>query len=576
VGGCKTQELENGVKIMYDSKTLEGIRKTREEWEREISEDEKYSRERKERFTTMGGIPVQRVYTPEDVIKRDFDFLRDLSFPGRFPYTRGIHPTMYRGRLWTIRQFMGFGDPRKSNERLKYLMKSGAPGLNVAFDLPTINGLGSDHPLARGEVGRDGVPINSLEDMEELFDGIPLGKVSTSLVIAYPPIPCMYIAVAQKQGFKPYQLRGTYQNDSICRDVAANVRVLPRRAELKLCVDVVEYATKYMPLWYPISIVGYQIREKGCTAAQELGFTLADGIEFVRAFIQRGLDVDSFGPRLSFMWNAHNDFFEEIAKYRAARRIWARIMKEKFKAKDPRSMQLRFHTQTSGVSLTAQQPLNNAVRVAIQALAAVLGGTQSLHTDSIDEAMSLPTEEAVKLAVRTQQILAYEIGVTNTVDPLGGSYFVESLTKDIEEEAMAYIEKIEEIGGAIEAIETGYIQKEVAKAAYEYQRKIERKEEIIVGVNEFVEEEPPNIHLLEIDEAYENFMRQKIQDLKSRRDESKVVRSLDKLREAAFRDENLMEPTMEAVKSYATLREIWDVYRERYGSFDERSHIAGI
>jgi methylmalonyl-CoA mutase N-terminal domain/subunit len=552
------------------------IKEAQEDWERENQDVEGNLRERKEAFTTMGSIPVKRVYTPVDLEEKGIDYLRDISFPGRYPYTRGIHPTMYRGRLWTVRQFMGFGDPRKSNERLKYLMKSGAPGLNVAFDLPTINGLGSDHPLSGGEIGRDGVPVDSLEDIEDLFDGIPLGEVSTSLVIAYPPIPCMYIAAAEKQGFKPNQLRGTYQNDSICRDVAANVRVVPRRAELKLCVDVVEHATKHMPLWYPISVVGYQIREKGCTAAQELGFTLCDGIEFVRAFIDRGMDVDSFGPRLSFMWNAHNDFFEEIAKYRAARRIWARIMKDRFKAKNPRSMQLRFHTQTSGVSLTAQQPLNNIVRVAIQALAAILGGTQSLHTDSMDEAMALPTEEAVKVAVRTQQILAHESGVTNTVDPLGGSYYVESLTKEIEEEAMAYIEKIEEIGGSIEAIETGYIQKEVTKAAYEYQNKIEKGTEVIVGVNEYVEDEEPNIHLLEIDEAFEEYMVQRIQDVKARRDQSAVDAALDKVREAASKDENLMESTMEAVKSYATLGEIWDVYREQYGSFDEKTHIAGI
>jgi len=556
---------------MFDRKTLENIRKVQEEWEKETL------RERKEQFTTMSGIPVKRVFTPADLADRSIDFMKDISFPGNYPYTRGIHPTMYRGQLWTIRQFMGFGDPRKSNERLKYLMKSGAPGLNVAFDLPTINGIGSDHPLARGEIGRDGVPVNSLEDVEELFDGIPLGEVSTSLVIAYPPIPCMYIVVAEKQGFKPHQLRGTYQNDSICRDVAANVRVIPRRAELKLCVDLVEYSTKHMPLWYPISIVGYQIREKGCTAAQEVAFTLSDGIEFVNAFIQRGLDVDSFGPRLSFMWNAHNDFFEEIAKYRAARRIWARIMKERFKAKNPRSMQLRFHTQTSGVSLTAQQPLNNVVRVAIQALAAILGGTQSLHTDSMDEAMALPTEEAVKLAVRTQQILACESGVTNTIDPLGGSYYVEWLTKEIEDEALAYIRKIDEIGGVIEAVDTGYIQKEVTKAAYEYQRKVEKGEEIIVGVNDYVEDgEERKLNLLEIDESFERYMCQKIEGLKARRDRSAVEKALDDLRKAAFRDENLMEPTMAAVKAYATLQEMWDVYRERYGTFDEKTHLHGV
>ena len=561
---------------MYDSDILDEIAKKQKEWEREVRDKQGNAKERKEAFTTLGDIPVKRVYTPLDLEARDIDYLRDISFPGEYPFTRGIHPTMYRGSLWTIRQFMGFGDPRKSNERLKYLMNSGAPGLNVAFDLPTINGVGSDHPLARGEIGRNGVPVNSLEDMEQLFDGIPLGKVSTSLVIAYPPIPCMYIAVAEKQGFRPDQLRGTFQNDSICRDVGANVRVVPRRAELKLCVDVVEYATKHMPLWYPISIVGYQIREKGCTAAQEVAFNLSDGIEFVRAFIERGMDVDSFGPRLSFMWNAHNDFFEEIAKYRAARRIWARVMKEKFKVRNPRSMQIRFHTQTSGVSLTAQQPVNNVVRVAIQGLAAVLGGTQSLHTNSMDEAMALPTEDSVKTSVRTQQILAHETGVTNTVDPMAGSYYVESLTKDLEDKAMAYMDKIEEIGGAVEAVETGYIQSEVTKAAYAYQSKVEKKQEIIVGVNDYADDEEPKINLLEIDEEFERYMCKKIEELKTRRDSSEVEESLDKLREAALRDENLMVSTMEAVKSYATLREVWDVYRERYGTFNEKAHITGL
>lgn len=558
--------------MSQNDKTAE-MQKALAQWE------EKYQgqmKERKDEFATMGGIAVERLYTPLDLEERGVEYLRDIGLPGEYPYTRGIHPTMYRGRLWTVRQFMGFGDPAKSNQRLKFLMKSGAPGLNVAFDLPTINGLGSDHSLSRGEIGRDGVPVNSLEDVEQLFDGIPLDKVSTSLVIAYPPIPCMFIATAEKQGVKPEQLRGTYQNDSICRDVAANVRVVPRRAELKLCVDLVEHATKYMPLWYPVSVVGYQIREKGCTAAQELGFNIADGIEFVNAFIERGMDVDEFGPRISFMWNAHNDFFEEIAKYRAGRRIWARIMKERFGAKNPRSMQLRFHTQTSGVSLTAQQPMNNIVRVAVQGLAAVLGGTQSLHTDSMDEAMSLPTEEAVKVAVRTQQILAGESGVANTVDPLGGSYFIESLTKDIEDEAMVYIEKIDSLGGAVEAVETGYIQKEVTAAAYEYQKKVESGEETIVGVNEYVDDEEPELNLLEIDQAFEKQMVQKIADLKERRDQTAVDAALDNLKEVAFRDENTMDATMAAVKAYATLGEVWDVFRERYGAFDERTHLTGI
>jgi methylmalonyl-CoA mutase N-terminal domain/subunit len=532
-------------------------------------------KEEKESFTTMGGIPVKRCYTPLDV--EGLRYLEDLGMPGDFPFTRGIHSTMYRGRKWTIRQFTGYGDPRETNKRLKYLVQSGTTGLNLAFDLPTINGYGSDHPMAKGEVGRDGVPVDSLADVEELFDGIPLGRVSTSLVIAYPPIPCMYIATAEKQGFRMSELRGTYQNDSFCRDVAANVRVIPRRAELKLCTDLVEHATRNMPLWYPISIVGYQIREKGCTAAQEIAFTLADGIDFVESFLSRGLGVDEFGPRLSFMWNAHIDFFEEIAKYRAARRIWARIMKERFKAQDPRSMMIRFHTQTSGVSLTVQQPYNNIVRVAIQALAAVLGGTQSLHTNSMDEAMALPTEQAVKIAVRTQQIIAEETGVCNTVDPLGGSYFVEALTNRIEEEAMAYLKKIDEMGGAMVAIENGYIQREVARAAYEYQRKLERGEEVIVGVNKYVEpDEELNINLLEIDESYRYYQIERINKVKETRDPKKLEIALERMREDAAKDKNMMDSTMEAVKAYATLQELWDVYRERWGVFDERTLLTGI
>jgi methylmalonyl-CoA mutase N-terminal domain/subunit len=390
-----------------DEKELETLKRERERWEREtLGPTLEGMPERKDTFETVSGRETQRLAGPWDLEGMDYE--RDLGFPGEYPFTRGVHSTMYRGRLWTIRQFMGFGDPDESNKRLKFLIEQGAPGLNVAYDMPTIHGLNSDHPLSHGEVGRDGVPCDSLEDMERLFAGIPLGKVSTSLVIAHPPIPSMYFSLARKQGEDFKTLMGTFQNDTFCRDVAANVRVLPRRAELKLCTDVVEYCTRNVPRWYPISIVGYQIREKGCTAAQELAFTLSEGIDFVTSFLARGLDIDSFGPRLTFMWNAHNDFFEEIAKYRAGRRLWARIMKERFGALDPRSMMVRFHTQTSGCSLTAQQPLNNIVRAAIQGLAAVLGGTQSLHTDAFDEALALPTEESLKIAVRTQQILAEE------------------------------------------------------------------------------------------------------------------------------------------------------------------------
>ncbi len=556
-----------------NDENIEHLKIQKERWEREtLTRSLKERPERKEIFETVSGRGIERLYGPWDI--EDFDYMRDLGFPGEYPFTRGIHPTMYRGRLWTIRQFMGFADPDESNRRLKYLIEKGAPGLNVAFDLPTIHGLNSDHPLAKGEVGRDGVPIDSLEDMERLFSGITLEEVSTSLVIAYPPIPSMYFALARKQGADFRKLRGTFQNDSICRDVAANVRVLPRKAELKLCTDVVEYCTYNVPLWYPISIVGYQIREKGCTAAQEVAFTLSEGIEFVSAFLQRGLDVDSFGPRLSFMWNAHNDFFEEIAKYRAARRMWARIMKERFKAQDPRSMMMRFHTQTAGCSLTAQQPLNNIVRVAIQALAAVLGGTQSLHTDSYDEALALPTEESLKVAVRTQQIIAEESGVANTVDPLAGSYFVEKLTSDIEEEAWEYIKRIDELGGMIEAVEKGYIQREVARAAWRYQEAVESGRQVIVGVNKYIEEKEPPINILKIGTEIEEAQKERIAILKEKRDGKKCRLALEKLRDAAYHDLNLFEPTMDAALAYATLEEIWDVYRERYGVFKESDQMV--
>jgi len=552
---------------------IEALRHEKERWENETLEEYLCRKpERKEKFETVSGREIERLYGPWDL--EGFDYMRDLGFPGEYPFTRGIHATMYRGRLWTIRQFMGFGDPDESNKRLKYLIEHGAPGLNVAFDLPTIHGLNSDHPLAHGEVGRDGVPIDSLEDMERLFKDIKLAEVSTSLVIAYPPIPAMYFALAEAQGAPFSKLAGTFQNDMFCRDVAANVRVVTRKAELKLCVDVVEYCTYNVPRWYPISIVGYQIREKGCTAAQELAFNLSDGIEYVKAFIERGMDVDSFGPRLSFMWNAHNDFFEEIAKYRAARRMWARIMKERFGAKDPRSMMLRFHTQTAGCSLTVQQPLNNIARATIQALAAVIGGTQSLHTDSFDEAIALPTEEALKVAVRTQQIIAEESGVANTIDPLAGSYFVEKLTRDMEEEAWEYIKKIDEMGGMLEAVESGYIQREVARAAYRYQKDVESGKQVIVGVNKYVDEEEQTINYLKISEEMENAQKERIAHLRERRDEKKVRETLEKLRDAAERDENLFEPTMDAVKAYATLEEVWDVYRDRYGIAKESSILV--
>jgi methylmalonyl-CoA mutase, N-terminal domain len=551
----------------------ERLKGEKERWEREtLGPMLDAAPERKEHFETVSGREVARLHGPWDLPDQEYE--RDLGFPGEYPFTRGVHATMYRGKQWTIRQFMGFGDPDESNKRLKFLIEHGAPGLNVAYDMPTIHGLNSDHPLALGEVGRDGVPCDSLEDMERLFAGIPLAEVSTSLVIAHPPIPSMYFAFARKQGADFKKLQGTFQNDTFCRDVAANVRVLPRRAELKLCTDVVEFCTRNVPRWYPISIVGYQIREKGCTAAQELAFTICEGIDFVTSFLGRGLDIDAFGPRLTFMWNAHNDFFEEIAKYRAARRLWARIMKERFGARDPRSMMVRFHTQTAGCSLTAQQPLNNIVRATIQALAAVLGGTQSLHTDAFDEALALPTEESLKIAVRTQQIIAEESGVANTVDPMAGSYFVEKLTNDMEEEAVEYIRKIDEQGGMLEAVENGYIQREVARAAWRYQKEVELGRQVIVGVNKYVDDSEPRIDILKISQEMEDAQRERIARLKERRDERLLEETLTLLREAAERGENLFEPTMAAVEAYATLEEVWDVYREHYGTFKESSQLV--
>jgi methylmalonyl-CoA mutase, N-terminal domain len=551
---------------------LEKVRREKERWEREtLGPLLDAAPERAESFETVSGREIDRLYGPWDLAEQQYE--RDLGFPGEFPFTRGVHATMYRGKQWTIRQFMGFGDPDESNKRLKFLIEHGAPGLNVAYDMPTIHGLNSDHPLALGEVGRDGVPCDSLEDIERLFAGIPLSEVSTSLVIAHPPIPSMYFAFAKKQGADLKKLQGTFQNDTFCRDVAANVRVLPRRAELKLCTDVVEFCTRNVPRWYPISIVGYQIREKGCTAAQELAFTICEGIDFVTSFLGRGLDIDAFGPRLTFMWNAHNDFFEEIAKYRAARRLWARIMKERFGARDPRSMMVRFHTQTAGCSLTAQQPLNNIVRATIQALAAVLGGTQSLHTDAFDEALALPTEESLKIAVRTQQVIAEESGVANTVDPMAGSYFVEKLTNDMEEEAAEYIRKIDEQGGMLEAVENGYIQREVARAAWRYQKEVESGRQVIVGVNKYVDESEPRIDILKISQEMEEAQKERIARLKERRDERRMDETLALLREAAERGENLFEPTMAAVEAYATLEEVWDVYRDHYGTFKESSQL---
>lgn len=546
------------------------IEKEKERWERETLNPYLSSTpERLQEFTTVSGRKISRLYTPLDL--GNFDYMKELGFPGEYPFTRGIHPTLYRGKLWTMRQFSGFGTPEDTNKRYKYLLSQGQTGLSVAFDLPTLMGIDGDHPLAKGEIGKCGVAVYTLRDMEILFDGIPLDKISTSMTINAPAavLWAMYIAVGEKQGVPKKMLRGTIQNDILKEYIAQKEYVFPPNPSMKLVVDTFEYGSKEVPLWNTISISGYHIREAGATAVQELAFTLRDGIEYVEWAIRRGLDVDEFAPRLSFFFNSHNDFFEEIAKFRAARRMWAKIMKERFKAKNPRSWWMRFHTQTSGVSLMAQQPYNNIVRVAIQALAAVLGGTQSLHTNSMDETYALPTEQAVTIALRTQQILAYESGVANTVDPLGGSYFVESLTNSIEQEAWDYIRKIDEMGGMVKAIELGYPQREIQESSYWYQKAVERKEKIIVGVNEFVMEEKEKIPILYIDESVAKRQLERLRDVKKERNSSRVKESLSNLKKAVSDDENLMPYILDCVKAYCTLGEIMDTLREMWGTYQE-------
>ena len=523
---------------------------------------------RPQRFTTVSGHPIRQLYTPADLANWDPE--RDLGHPGEPPYTRGIHPTMYRGRLWTMRQFAGFGAAEDTNARFRYLLAQGQTGLSVAFDLPTLMGYDSDHPLSRGEVGKCGVAISSLADMEALFDQIPLAGVTTSMTINSPAaiIWAMYLAVAEKQSADWNLLSGTLQNDILKEYIAQKEYIYPPEPSLRLVIDTFEFGTRHTPRFNPISISGYHIREAGSTAIQELAFTLRDGIEYVERGIQRGLAVDEFAPRLSFFFNAHNDFFEEIAKYRAARRIWQQEMRERFGSKNPRSWALRFHSQTAGCSLTAQQPYNNVVRTAIQALAAVMGGTQSLHTNSLDEAWALPTEFAATLALRTQQIIAYESGVTNTVDPLGGSYFVESLTNEVEQGAREYIRKIDALGGMVAAIERSYPQREIAEASYRYQQAVDRKEKIVVGVNEYVTEEQP-IEVLQIDENVALRQEGRLRRLRAERSSEEVHRRLDRLRSAAEGTENLMPHIYEAVKAYATLGEICDALRTVFGAYEE-------
>jgi methylmalonyl-CoA mutase N-terminal domain/subunit len=526
------------------------------------------SPERQTEFTTISGYPIRRLYTPADL--PGWDPNRDLGFPGEPPYTRGIHSTMHRGRLWTMRQFAGFGTAEDTNERFRYLLAQGQTGLSTAFDLPTLMGYDSDHPLSEGEVGKCGVAISSLADMEVLFDKIPLASVTTSMTINSPAavIWAMYLAVAEKQGADWTKLSGTLQNDILKEYIAQKEYIYPPEPSMRLVIDTFEFAVKNTPKFNPISISGYHIREAGSTAIQELAFTLRDGMEYVEYGMRRGLDVDQFVPQLSFFFNAHNDFFEEIAKYRAARRIWQKAMVERYHAKNPRTWALRFHTQTAGCSLTAQQPYNNVVRTAIQALAAVLGGTQSLHTNSLDEAWALPTEFAATIALRTQQIIAHETGVTNTVDPLGGSYFVEALTNEVERGAWEYIEKIDAMGGMVAAIERSYPQREIAEASYKYQLAVDKKEKIIVGVNDYVAGEKP-LDILQIDETVAHRQAQRLAKLRADRSKAEVEQRLNALRKAAEGQDNLMPYLFDAVKTYATVGEICDALREVFGTYEE-------
>ncbi|AFL95768.1 methylmalonyl-CoA mutase, alpha chain [Thermococcus cleftensis] len=556
--------------MTFDKEKLAKIREEEKRWEETTVKKFIEKRpERKEKFMTDDGFEIKRVYTPAD-LGEDWDYLEKLGFPGEYPFTRGVYATMYRGRFWTMRQYAGFGTAEESNRRYKYLLEQGQTGLSVAFDLPTQIGYDSDHPMSEGEVGKVGVAIDSLWDMRILFDGIPLDKVSTSMTInsTAANLLAMYILVAEEQGVQPHQLRGTVQNDILKEYIARGTYIFPPQPSMRLTTDIIMYCAENVPKWNPISISGYHIREAGANAVQEVAFTLADGIEYVKAVIDRGMDVDKFAGRLSFFFNAHNNFLEEIAKFRAARRLWAYIMKEWFNAKNPRSMLLRFHTQTAGSTLTAQQPENNIVRVAIQALAAVLGGTQSLHTNSYDEALSLPTEKSVRIALRTQQIIAYESGVVDTIDPLGGSYYIEWLTDHIYEEALKYIEKIQKMGGMMRAIERGYIQKEIAESAYKYQKEVEEKKRIIVGVNEFIVDEPLDVEILKVDPSIREKQIERLKKLRSERDSKKVEEALDRLRKAAeSEDENLMPYIIEAHRHLATLGEVTDVLREVWGEY---------
>ena len=563
--------MEGQKVTMFDDKKLEQLSREQKRWEQTTLPNWiKQCKERKTEFHNTSNVPIKRLYTPEDTA--EMDYLRDLGFPGEYPFIRGVHATMYRGRFWTMRQFSGFGTAEQTNKRFKYLLKEGETGLSIAFDYPTIMGYDSDHPMGKGEVGICGVAIASLKDMEVLLNAIPLDKVTTSMTINGPAamLLAMYVAVGDKQGVSREKLGGTTQNDNLKEYFAQKLCIYPPTPSVKLTTDIIEYCARHLPRWNPISISGYHIREAGANAVQELAFTIYDGIAYVESTMKRGLKVDDFAHRLSFFFASHNDFFEEIAKFRAARRLWAKLMKERFHAKNPRSMWMRMHVQTSGCTLTAQQPLNNVTRTTLQALAAVLGGTQSLHTNSFDEALALPSEEAVRVALRTQQVIAHESGATNTIDPVAGSYYIEALTNEIEEKAMDYIRKVDDMGGAIVAIEKGFFQKEIADSAYKYQREVDEKKRIVVGVNDYrVEKEECPIELLRVDPKVEQKQVAGLQKLRRERDRRKVDEALNKLRRGAEKEENLMPQIIEAVKAYATLGEICEVLRQVYGEYKE-------
>ena len=559
---------------MFDKAKIRGIDEEYRKWSGKTERTLTKRPERKGEFVNTSGVPVKRAFTPLDV--KDLDYMEDLGMPGEYPFTRGVQPTMYRGRFWTMRQYAGFATAEDTNRRYRFLLEQGQTGLSVAFDLPTQIGYDSDHPLAQGEVGKVGVAIDSMRDMEILFDQIPLDKVSTSMTINAPAavLLAMYMGVAEKQNVSPKELRGTIQNDILKEYSARGTYIFPPQPSMRIITDIFSFCAGEVPQWNTISISGYHIREAGSTAVQEVAFTLADGIAYVEAAIKAGLDVDEFAPRLSFFFNAHLDFFEEVAKFRAARKLWAKIMRERFKAKDPRSMMMRFHTQTAGCTLTARQPKNNIVRVGLQALSAVLGGTQSLHTNSMDEAYCLPSEDAVQVALRTQQLIAYESGVADTVDPLGGSYYVEALTEETLKRVEEYIDKIDELGGAASAIEKGFIQREIQDSAYQYQKEIEKGKRVVVGVNKFQVDEQSPMDLLRVDPAVRASQIDRLKTLKSERDNNKVKNILSDLKKAAEGSDNLMPCILDAVKAYATLGEICDALRGVFGEYQPVSTIG--